>query len=226
MFEQEIEMEKHQSAVVPLLLIAGLIVAIVGVAGYFLIQNHKVITTQEATDLAVAVLKAQGPATVHFRTGMVTASVNEKPHDPHYRLLEKAGLIRLGKDTGRWGTTTPVALTAKGQDLLRQIQGVTQVKEKDGTEAYVVPVAQRKLAAISNINKIGTGRATLEFTWKWEPNQLGELFDASGPMVKSFNTWDRATLIQKYGANLYHAGPTTVTLAVMRTEKGWQIATE
>ena len=41
MFEQEIEMEKHQSAVVPLLLIAGLIVAVVGVAGYFLIQNHK-----------------------------------------------------------------------------------------------------------------------------------------------------------------------------------------
>src|SRR6266849_7745602 len=109
MFEQEIEMEKHQSAVVPLLLIAGLIVAVVGVAGYFLIQNHKVITTQEATDLAVAVLKAQGPATVHFHAGMVIAIVDEKPHDPHYRLLKKAGLIKLGQ--GRWGTATPVAIT-------------------------------------------------------------------------------------------------------------------
>jgi len=226
MFEQEIEMEKHQSAVGPLLLIAGLIVAVVGVAGYFLIQNHKVITTQEATDLAVAVLKAQGPATVHFHAGMVIASVDEKPHDPHYRLLEKAGLIKLGKDTGRWGTTTPVAITAKGQELLKQIQGVSQSKEKDGTAAYVVPIAERKLVAISKINKIGTGRATVEITWKWGPNQLGELFDASGPMVKSFNTWDRATLIQKYGAKFYHAEPTTVTLAVVRNGKGWQIATD
>jgi len=88
------------------------------------------------------------------------------------RLLKKAGLIKLGKDTGRWGTTTPVAITAKGQYLLKQIQGVSQSKEKDGTAAYVVPIAERKLVAISKINKIGTGRATVEITWKWDPNQL------------------------------------------------------
>ena len=45
-------------------------------------------------------------------------------------------------------------------------------------------------------------------------------------MVKSFNTWDRATLIQKHGANFYHGEPTKVTLALMKTDKGWQIATE
>src|SRR3954449_8821213 len=91
MFEQEIEMEKSQSSVVPLLLIVCLIISVVGVAGYYLIQTRKVVSKQEAAAIVGASLKEQGPATVRFRTGMIKASVDEKPHDPHYRLLEKAG---------------------------------------------------------------------------------------------------------------------------------------
>jgi hypothetical protein len=226
MFEQELEMEKRESSVVPLLLIVLLIISVVGVAGYYVVQSRKVLTTQEATDIAATILKAQGPATVHFHTGMIKGSVDEKPNDPHYRLLEKAGLIKLGKGTGQWGTTIPVALTPKGQDSLKQIQGLKQSKDADGTDSYVVPLAERKLVAASNINMITSSRATVDLTWKWEPNQLGEIFDASGPAVKSFNTWDRATLIRKYGANFYHGQPTKVTLALVKTERGWQIATE
>jgi hypothetical protein len=45
--------------------------------------------------------------------------------------------------------------------------------------------------------------------------------------VKGFNTWDRATLIQRYGANFYHGDPTSVTLVVVKDEKqGWQVAIE
>jgi hypothetical protein len=74
---------------------------------------------------------------------------------------------------------------------------------------------------------INPERAIIDFTWKWEPNKLGNLFDASGSMVKSFNTWDRATLIQKYGANFYHGDPTSVRLTVVKDEKlGWQVAIE
>jgi len=226
MFEQEIEMEKRESSVVPLLLIVGLIVAILGVAGYYLLESRKVLTSNEATNIAIAALKAQGPATVHFHVGMVSASTDEKPRDPHYRLLEKAGLLALGKQTGRWGTTTPVAITQQGQKLFSEIPGVLKTKEKDGTEAYVVPVAERKLVEVTNVTMNGPTHATFDFTWKWEPNKLGNLFDASGSMVKGFNTWDRATLIQKYGANFYRGEPTKVTLAVMKTDKGWQIATE
>ena len=72
MFEEEIEMEKQQSSVVPLLLVVALVVATVGAAVYFLIQGRQVLTTQEATNLAVEVLKAQGPATVKFHTGAGT----------------------------------------------------------------------------------------------------------------------------------------------------------
>lgn len=39
MFEQELAMEKRQSSVVPLLLIVGLIIIIVGLAVYYLMDN-------------------------------------------------------------------------------------------------------------------------------------------------------------------------------------------
>ena len=103
MFEQEIEMEKRQSSVVPLLLIVCLIISVVGIAGYYLIQSRKVVSKQEATSIISASLTEQGPATIRFRTGRVKASVDEKPHDPHYKLLEKAGIVRLGKGTGTYG---------------------------------------------------------------------------------------------------------------------------
>lgn len=226
MFEQEIEMEKRESSVVPLLLIVTLILAVVGVAGYYLWQSRKVLTNAEATQIAIATLNAQGPATITFHIGMVKGSVDDKPRDPHYALLEKAGLLKRGKDTGAYGTITPVALTLDGQNLLASLPGVTKSKEKDGTDAYMVPLAERKLVAVNKITMITPNRATIDYTWKWEPNKLGNLFDASGSMVKGFNTWDRATLISKYGANFYHGDPTSVTLTLDKGDKGWQIATE
>jgi hypothetical protein len=224
MFEQEVEMETRQSSVVPLLLIVALIVTMVGVAVYYLLQSKQVLTNDQASPVIAASLKATGPVTIHFETGLVKASIDEKPHDPNYRLLEKAGLIKIGKDQG-W--KTPVALTPKGKCLLESIAGVNKSKDKDGSDIYAVPLAERRLAEISKINTTGTGRATVEFTWKWETNQLGDLFDAGGPMVKSFNTWDRATLIDKYGAHFYHAEPTKAALAFARGDNGtWQIFIE
>jgi hypothetical protein len=45
--------------------------------------------------------------------------------------------------------------------------------------------------------------------------------------VKSFNTWDRGTLIDKYGAKFYHAAPVHAVIAVTRNDKGvWQISPE
>ena len=223
MFEQELEMEKRDSSIVPLLLIVVLILSIVGVAIYYLLQSRQVLSDQEARDAIVSSLKSMGPVTIHFETGLVKSSVEEKPHDPNYRLLEKAGLIKLGKDKG-W--KTPVALTPKGRDLLAKIAGVNKSKDKDGSDIYVIPIAERKFASISKITMTGTGRATVEYAWKWEPNQLGEMLEASGPLVKSFNTWDRSTLISKYGANFYHGEPTRTALAFMKGDKGWQIAVE
>ena len=226
MFEQELEMEKSQSSVVPLLLIVCLLISVVGVAGYYLIQTRKVISKQDATAIVAVSLKEQGPATVRFRTGMIKASVDEKPHDPHYRLLEKAGIIKVGKDTGTYGQITPVMITPQGERLLAELPDVSKVNDKDGTVSYVVPLAQRQLVEIAKVTMNSPSRASVEFVWKWEPNKLGNLFDASGSMVKGFNTWDRATLIQKYGANFYHSDPTRVVIALVKGSSGWQINNE
>jgi len=225
MFEQEIEMEQQQSSVVPLLLIVAMILAIVGVAAYYVVQNGKVLPASEASTLIEQSLKSDGPTTIHFETGNVVASVQERPNAANYRLLEKAGLLKLGKDNGRF---TPVELTPAGQKLLSEIAGVANTKATKGNSiAHVVPIAERKLVGAPKVTMTGMGRATAEFLWAWEPNRVGELFDASGSTVKSFNTWDRAMLIDKYGAKFYHAEPTKAVLNFARSDKGnWQIVNE
>jgi len=222
MFEQEIEMEQRQSSVVPLLLIILMIVAFVGVAAYYVVQNQKVLPATEASNLITNSLKEGGPVTIQFRTGMVIASVAERPHGPNYRLLEKAGLLNIGKDKGR---ATPVTLTGEGRKLMADLPGVSKSKDaKDGTDIYVVPVAERVLSGTPQITMMGMGRAKAEFTWTWAPNQVGEMLDASGALVKSFNTWDRGTLIDKFNVKFYHGDPTKGTLYFSRGDKGWQIA--
>jgi hypothetical protein len=220
MFEQEVELEKRESSVVPLLLIVAMIVVIVGAAGYFIWQNKQVLSSADAGNVISTVLREQGPATVRFHVGMVKPSVAEKPEDPHYRLLEKAGIVKLGKSNDR---VFPVALTSDGEKLLAHIPDVSKTKEKDGTDVYVVPLAERRLIEVSKVTMNSPTRATVVYSWKWEPNRLGNLFDASGSLVKSFNTWDRATLIDKYGADFYHADPTKVQIVLSKPDQGpWQ----
>src|ERR1051326_6964769 len=105
MFEQEIEMEKRDSSVVPLLLIIALILAIVGVAGYYIIQNRQVLSMQDAAKVAASSLQSQAPPSLTFHTGMVKSSVADNPQGVHYKLLQKAGLIVMGKAQGTYGTT-------------------------------------------------------------------------------------------------------------------------
>jgi hypothetical protein len=132
--------------------------------------------------------------------------------------------VKLGRPKGY---TFPIALTPKGEELLKQIPDVKQISEKDGTTNYIVPLAQRKLVAISKITMVNPERANVEYTWAWDPNALGEDFDASGSLLQTFNTWDRATLIQKYGATFFHEGPKSALITVVKNDKkGWQIAAD
>src|SRR5215469_7777646 len=224
MFEQEIEMEQRQSSVVPLLLIVAMILAFVGVAAYYVIENRKVLPASEAALLIEQSLKADGPATIHFETGKVVATVQDRPYDANYRLYEKAGLLKIGKDNGHF---TPVELSAAGEKMLADIPGVTNTKDAKGwSVTHTVPIAERKLVGTPTVTMLAIGRAKVDFMWTWEPNKMGELLDASGPLVKSFNTWDRATLIDKYGAKFYHGEPNKVTTSIVRGDKGWQISNE
>lgn len=223
MFEQEVELEKHQSAAVPLLLIVTLILVVLGFAGYYVLEGRKVLTTPEAAAVVIESLAAQGPTTVSFHTGLIKPYTGESPRDARYRLLERAGVVKVGDAKG---PKVPIELTPQGSDLLKQISGVKQSKELDGNDAYVVPLATRRLADIASVTMNGIGRATVEYTWKWEPNALGERFDTAGADMKSFSTWDRQALIDKHGARFYHEAPTKVVIALVKSGQGWQVAME
>jgi hypothetical protein len=224
MFEQEIEMEKRQSAALPLLLIIALIVGLVGVSGYFLVQSRKVISPTDASQVVSDILKAQGPTTVSFHIGSVKERSDESVTDPRYRLLQKIGVIDIGKTRDE---KTPVSLTAKGEELLKQIPGVTHSKEDDGKELLIVPLATRQLVQVMKVMMNGPERAAIQYSWKWQTNPIGENFDASGGKLSAFNTWDRIALIDKFGARSYQDPPVTVIVSVVKNQQGaWQIASE
>jgi hypothetical protein len=223
MFEQEMELEKHQSSALPLLLIVGIIVALVGIAGYFLIQSRKSLSPTEASQVVTNILNAQDPPAVSFHVGLIRDGYEENAKDPRYRLLERAGVITIGKSKAG---KTPVALTAKGEDLIKQVPGVKQKKDDEGIQGYTIPLAERKLIAVSEVKMKGPERASITYTWKWMPNTLGNEFDASAGKLAGFTTWERVTLIDKQGARFYQETPPPITVNVVAAKNGWVVAAE
>jgi hypothetical protein len=221
MFEAELEMERR-SSLLPLLLMMCLVVAIVGLIGYVIVQTkgQPPLSAQEANAIVAAAVHGPGPAIIHFRTGLVRPSDDVKPADPNYRLLEKAGIIKLAKPVRG---SVAVSITPEGERLLTGLPGVKKAQEKDGTFSYEVPLAQRQFVSIAGVNMVSGNAATVDYNWKWAPNQLGDVFDAGGPLVKSFNLWERQTLINKYEVAFYNAATTKSTLALARNGKEWKV---
>jgi hypothetical protein len=224
MFEAEVEMERR-SAFLPLLLMAFLVTAIVGMAAYIVLQARAraPLTAQQASVIVASALEGPGPAVIHFHTGLVKPSVIDKPGDPHYRLLEKAGLVKLASAPRG---SEMISLTPAGEHLMTILPGVRKSKETDGTFSYQVPLAQRQVVSVTDVTMIGVNGATIEYTWKWVPNQMGDLFDAGGSLVRGFNLWDRQTLINKYEADFYHGSATKSTLRLARSDRGWKMSAE
>ena len=86
----------------------------------------------------------------------------------------------------------------------------------------VVPLASRTLMGTPKVTMTSMGQATVEFRWAWDPTKMGELFDASGKQVQTFNTWDRGTLIDKYNVKFYRGAPTKAVLTFVRNGRGWE----
>jgi len=219
MFEAEVAMEKR-SSILPLLLMLCLLALIVGTVTYVLFQvrGKTPLSAQEASGIVTAALQGPGPAVIHFRTGLVKN--DEKIPDPNYRLLEKAGIVKLAKAPEG---SVLVSLTPEGERLLTGIPGFKKSQETDGTFTYQAPLAQRQFVSIAGVSMDGTDRAIVEYNWKWVPNALADVFDAGGPLVKSFTLWERQTLINKYEVDFYHGNPTRSTLALVRNGRGWKI---
>jgi len=219
LFAAEIEMEKKSLNVFPVILILGLIVVVGGTIFYFVKGARDVLTVPVATTAVSDILKSQGPATIHFTTGTVVPSVSEKPDDPHYKLLAKAGVINTAPKA-KGSVSLIVAMTGPGENLLNNIDGVQKHKNVDNTTSYTVPLAVRQLVSVDKVTMVKPHLAQVEYTWKWVPNRLGKEFDASGSLVKSFSTWDRATLIKSYGVDFYSADPKKGSIVLMEGDNG------
>ncbi|HYG98742.1 MAG TPA: hypothetical protein VD837_06385 [Terriglobales bacterium] len=222
MFEEELKLEKESKALSfssPFLYIFLIIILVVGGVAYWMVSQNRDVTPDQAKIVLENALKARGPATVHFHLGAVKASVDEKPRDPHYKLLEKAGFVKLG--SGKDGAVL-VNLTPLGEGTFAKLPEFQKAKNPDGTDAVMVPLATRELAEITKVEMTGVNTARVEYVWKWKPNKVGEVFDATGATVKGFSQWDRATLIKNYGVDFYRE-PQKGSVNLVRSEKGWKI---
>ncbi len=226
MFEEEIKLEKESKSLSftsPLLYIFLLILLVMGGVAYWLFSQKRDLTQDQAKVVMQEVLQARGSSFVHFHVGNVKASVDEKPRDPHYRLLEKAGFVKL--TPSKKDSSVQVALTPLGEGTFTRLPEFQKSKNPDGTDSLMVPLAKRELVAVTKVTMTGPNSARVEYTWKWVPNKVGENFDATGNTVKTFNTWERATLIKDYGVDFYSQEQKGATILV-RGPKGWVVATE
>lgn len=221
MFEAEVEMEKR-SSFLPLVLLLALVATLVGLVAYVALEVRakKDLSAAEAAPFVQATLRSQGPAVLHFRVGKITYGMDEKPADPHFRLLEKLGMVKI---SNRKPASIVVNITAQGERMVSSIPRWQKNKTSDGIQ-YVVPLAEREMVEIASVKMKGPNDAVVEYTWKWAANELGAKLDASSPLAKSFNTWERSTLIDKYGVDFYGGPPVRGTIALARIDRVWKIA--
>jgi hypothetical protein len=221
MFEQEIEMEKKSSSFGPLLVIFLLVLVVVGGAGYVLFQSKQTLKPEIAAQVLEDAFKTRGPVTTEFSTGLIGWSTATQPH---YTVLEKAGLVSISKPDREARKT--IKLTSKGSTEVAAFPEFKPDVDKDGRTTYTIPLATRKLVEVGKITMNGPNMATVEYVWKWEPTTMGDLFDASGKELQSLPSWQRATVIEKHGADYYHSAPTTTTVRLVKSTKGWKVSND
>jgi len=220
MFEEEIELEKKEgSSFGPVLVILVLIGLFIGGIGVVIFQSRQTVKPEEATAAIQTKLKAAAPASVTFRIGNVS---NTSANDPQYKLLEKAGILKIGKGKGN---ASQVDLTPAGKELLAGLPSVKGVQDKTNTTTvYDLPLASRKLVSVGKVSKLTQDKFQVQYTWAWQPNKAGELFDIAGKFVQALPSYDRAMLIDQHGANFYHGAPTNAVILLTKGDKGWEPA--
>jgi len=198
--------------------------AILGLVAYIVLQvrQRTPLSAEQASPVVAAALQTTAPTVIHFHTGRVKPSADDTPEDPNYRLLEKAGMVKIAK-AGKG--LALVSLTPAGERMMATIPGSKKTEETDGTFLYQVPVANRQFVNIVSVEMAEVNTAAVAYNWKWVPNQLGDVFDAGGPLVKSFNMWERQTLIKKYQVDFYHSDSVRSTMYLARNGREWKLAT-
>jgi predicted transcriptional regulator len=222
MFEQEIEMEKKEgSSFGPLLIIFLLIGLFVGGLGVVIFQSRQTPKPEQASAVIETRLKSAGPVSVTFHTGNISYAAADSPTDPQYKLLEKAGILKIGKAKNN---SAQIDLTPKGKEFLTSFPDVKGVPGKNNTIGYTLPLASRKLVAVGKVTRLNQEKFQVQYTWSWQTTKAGEMFDVSGKLVQSLPTYERGTLIDQHGAKYFHAAPTQDSIVLVKADHGWESA--
>ncbi len=88
-------MEEKSSNFGALIMVLALVLVVGGTIFYFVKTSREVLSVPVATNSINQILQSQGGGTIHFSVGTIISSVNEKPMDPHYKLLAKAGILTI-----------------------------------------------------------------------------------------------------------------------------------
>jgi hypothetical protein len=219
MFEQEIEMEKKEGSwFAPFLIILVLLGLFVGGFVVVIFQSKRTLKPEEATAAVSNRLKSSAPVSVTFHTGLVSYAAADKPSDPQYKLFEEAGILKIAKAKGY---AAQVDLTPAGKQFLASLTDAQTAPDKDGTTAYTLPLASRKLVSVDKVIKLSPDRFEVEYTWAWQTTKAGDMFDVPGKLVQELPAYDRSRLIDQFGANYYHGAPTHATLLLKKNDNGW-----
>jgi len=151
MFEQELEMEKKQASSGPIIVVLLLIALFLGGIGVVIYQSNVTLKPNEANAVLTNLLKNGMPVKVTFHTGTVSYKNSDIPTDAQYKLLEKAGYIKV---KGTADFAAKVELTPAGKDFLASMPEVTPVSEKDGTTGYTLLLGTKKLISVDKITKL------------------------------------------------------------------------
>ena len=222
MFEQEIEMEKNEgSSFGPVLIILLLVGLFVGGIGVVVFQSKLTVKPAEATAAIESKLKAAAPVSVAFHTGNVGYAAADAPTDPQYKLFAKAGFLKIGKGKGY---AAQVDLTPVGKEFLASLPDVKGVPDKNGTTAYTIPLASRKLVSVGAVTKLSQEKFQVQYTWTWQTTKAGDMFDIAGKPVQDLPSYDRSMLIDKHGAAYYHGAPSQSAMVLIKGDHGWEPA--
>jgi len=223
LFQEELELEKKAGrGFGAIIIIIAMIAFFATVIGWAIYTNTQKLKPELATQLITKSLQERGPAKVTFHTGTLAPDAMDDPRGPQYLLLEKAGIVKNVRPKKGALTTQ---LTPAGEKLITSL-GAVKKAEKDGTTAYTVPLATRKLVEINNITKQSAQVFLVTYTWQWVPNELGNKFDAAGELVKSFSPYERSQLIDKHGVDFFHVLPPKVSVVATKEDSGWSLSAQ
>jgi hypothetical protein len=204
-----------------MLLLLALIAGMIGTLVYFIVRARVQVTPDQAAPVMSADLKARKPPVAEFRTGVTWYTETWGTSGAQYRLLQRAGVLRV--ESRQHGEKVEISLTPKGEQMLSQTPGVKKEKQSEMT-AYTVPLASRVLVKVDRVTMINPDLARVEYTWKWVPNQFGDIFDSDGTLMKKMDVYERGYLIQNAGANTYHGAVRKDAVDIAHNDKGWSVA--